>query len=67
VKPTVLSTVKRLIATPFEDKQQSDDYNFTGVERSLSIFLDIYYLFINMKKQFNDKIKGMHWILLSRF
>jgi hypothetical protein len=66
MQPVVFQpAIKGPIATSFERKKQSDGDNFTGKKRGLRMFGPIKHSVIHLAEQFDDKIFGRHWILLS--
>jgi len=55
------------ITTPLESKEQGDGDNFARKKHCLRMFGGKKHLVIHLAEQFNDKIFGRHWILLSGF
>jgi hypothetical protein len=68
MQPVVFQpAIKGSIATSFKGKEQGKSDHFTGKKRCLGIFGRIKHLVIHLAEQFDNKIFGRHWILLSDF
>jgi hypothetical protein len=66
--PVILQpAIESVIATPFKGKKQGNCDSLTGCKGGLGMFRRVKHLVIHLAEQFNDKIFGRHWILLSGF